>query len=82
MIQILICSKRQNAAYYAMKRISIKDFMQAVFQFDIQNEHENLHRTHFSNCNSVKNLTSNLFMNGMDENIALSFEPTSAKVFR
>jgi len=80
--QLLICSKWQYTAIFAMKRISIKGFMQAVFELDIQNEHENLHWTHFSNCNSVKNLTSNLFMNGMDENIALSFDPISAKVFR
>ena len=80
--QLLICSKWQYIAIFAMKRISIQGFMQAVFEFDIQNEHENLHRTYFSNCNSVKNFTSNLFMNGMDENIALSFEPVSAKVFR
>ena len=65
-----------------MKIISIQGFMQAVFEFDFQNQYENLHRTNFSNCNSVKNLRSNLFMEGMDKNIALSFEPIGAKAFR
>ena len=85
MTQVLIGLKWQFTTIFAifvMKRISIQGFMQAVFELDIQNQHENLHRTNFSNCNSVKNLTSNLFMNGMDENIALSFEPIGAEASR
>ena len=85
MTQILIRSKWQYATIFAifeMRRISIQGFMQAVFEFDIQNEHENLQPTNFSNCKSIKNLRSNHSMKGMDENIALSFEPIGAKVFR
>jgi hypothetical protein len=81
MTQILIGLKWQYATIFVMKRISIQGFTQAVFEFDIQNKHENLHRTNFSNCNSVKHLSSNLSMKRMDQNIALSFEPIGAKMF-
>ena len=64
-----------------MQKISIQGFMQAVFEFDIQNECENLHRTHLSNWNSVKNLRSNLFLEGMDENVALPSNPMASKCY-
>jgi hypothetical protein len=46
MTQIVIGFKWWYAtvcAVFVMQRISIQCFMQAVFEFDIQNEHENLH---------------------------------------
>ena len=64
-----------------MKRVSIQGFMQAVFEFDVQNEYENLHRTKFSNWNSVKNLRSNPFLKVMDENVALPSNQMAPKCF-
>jgi hypothetical protein len=68
-------------AVFVIKRTSIQGFMQAVFEFDIQNEYENLHRTSFSNCNSVQNLRSNPFLKGMDENVDLPSNQMVPKCF-
>ena len=55
--------------------------MQAVFEFDVQNEHENLHRTNFSNWYFIKNLKINPFLKGMDENVALPSNQMAPKCF-